>query len=454
MKRSLVLTLIVALFLLSACKAPAPTPTALAALTPASTALAALSTPAPTAPPALTSAPSASPAPMVLPPTPSQPAKNAVGGISDSTVKVVHDPSSGPECSADAAYLVTMNITSSGATTAQYVLDATDGSGQVANGVFDTFDKPEVTDALTFNGAETITFQLKLKGPFSYADSVTIRAKVNGKNLDVVTVPCAPASAAAAATVTASPLASPAAACDAAQFISDVTVADNTVFTPGQIFTKTWRLKNVGTCTWDGNYTVNADSGPGMTQNSVYLLSKVSSKSTVAPGDTLDISIDMQASNTPGTYQTFWRLQNGAGNVIPVAGGVNAKLFYVQIIVNAAGSASGGNITTIVPQIVQEQGSGKVCAAATTYFVYVDISADGAATANYRIDATDDSGQAADGVFDSSGTPEVTGSQQFSAAGTQRISLRLTGPYSYPDKITIRVKVNAAQWQNVLVACQ
>jgi len=42
----------------------------------------------------------------------------------------------------------------------------------------------------------------------------------------------------------------PPAGCDRAQFISDVTVPDGTTFAPGATFTKTWRLKNSGTCTW------------------------------------------------------------------------------------------------------------------------------------------------------------------------------------------------------------
>ena len=427
MQRTLVTTQIIALLLLAGCAAPAPTP-------------------APTAPPT----PSAPP-PSAVPPT--QP---VVGGISNSTIQMVPDPAAGAQCSANAAYLVTLKVTSSGATSAQYVVDATDGSGQVPNGVFDSFDKPEVTDALTFNGAETKTIQLKLKGPFSYADSVTIRAKVNGKNLDAVTIPCAPAA-------TATTGAAPAAACDAAQFIADVTIPDNSVIKPGAIFTKTWRLKNTGTCTWDGNYTVNADSGPGMTQNSAYLLSKVGSKSTVAPNDTVDISIDMQASTNAGTYQTFWKLQNDAGNVLPLAGGSSGKLFYVQIIVNASGDAAAatatsgtggsGKISKVAIQAVQEQGSGAACAAGSTYFVYLNVSADGPVTANYRIDATDDSGQAENGIFDTYAKPEASGNLSFSSAGTLKVSLRLTGPYSYPKVITLRAYVNDFAPQSFLIPC-
>ena len=49
--------------------------------------------------------------------------------------------------------------------------------------------------------------------------------------------------------------------CDWAQFIADVTVPDGTTYTPGATFQKTWRLKNIGTCTWTTSYALIFDSG-------------------------------------------------------------------------------------------------------------------------------------------------------------------------------------------------
>ena len=46
----------------------------------------------------------------------------------------------------------------------------------------------------------------------------------------------------------------PTAACDLASFIKDISIPDGSVFTPGAAFTKTWRLRNRGTCTWSSNY--------------------------------------------------------------------------------------------------------------------------------------------------------------------------------------------------------
>ena len=51
-------------------------------------------------------------------------------------------------------------------------------------------------------------------------------------------------------TPTITPTATPdKATCDRAEFVSDVTIADDTTFTPGATFTKIWRLRNVGECT-------------------------------------------------------------------------------------------------------------------------------------------------------------------------------------------------------------
>ena len=44
--------------------------------------------------------------------------------------------------------------------------------------------------------------------------------------------------------------------CDSAQYISDLTVPDGAAFAPGATFTKTWRLKNSGTCTWSTSYNL------------------------------------------------------------------------------------------------------------------------------------------------------------------------------------------------------
>ena len=81
-----------------------------------------------------------------------------------------------------------------------------------------------------------------------------------------------------------------AATCDWAQFVADVTVPDGTKYAPGTAFTKTWRLKNIGTCTWTKAYALVFVSGDRMTGDKVTQL-----KGNVAPGQTVDISIELTA---------------------------------------------------------------------------------------------------------------------------------------------------------------
>src|SRR3990172_929541 len=85
--------------------------------------------------------------------------------------------------------------------------------------------------------------------------------------------------------------------CDWAQFIADVTVPDGTRFEPGTTFKKTWRLKNIGTCTWTTSYSLVFDSGERMGA-----LASINFPSGVAPGQTIDLTVDMTAPSTAGHY--------------------------------------------------------------------------------------------------------------------------------------------------------
>lgn len=130
--------------------------------------------------------------------------------------------------------------------------------------------------------------------------------------------------------------------CDNAGFVSDVTVPDDTSFSPGEAFTKTWRLSNQGTCTWDANYQIVFASGEDMDGPAAQNLT-----ATVGPGQNVDISVDMVAPDTAGTYQGYWRLRNTGGSTF----GINGNAFWVKIKVSGSGSAtttaSGDNTVTL-----------------------------------------------------------------------------------------------------------
>jgi hypothetical protein len=108
---------------------------------------------------------------------------------------------------------------------------------------------------------------------------------------------------------------------DASQFISDITIPDNTLMTPGQNFTKTWRLRNSGSCAWTTSYDAvfvdgNAMGGPAAAPMA----------GSVPPNSTVDVSVSMSAPSTNGTFRATYRMRNDKDVLF-------GTVFYVQIVV-------------------------------------------------------------------------------------------------------------------------
>ncbi|MDO9299809.1 MAG: NBR1-Ig-like domain-containing protein [Anaerolineales bacterium] len=118
--------------------------------------------------------------------------------------------------------------------------------------------------------------------------------------------------------------------CDRAQFIKDETVPDGTTFQPNATFSKSWLIKNVGTCTWT-NYSLIFDSGEKMAGPDSAVI-----PTSVAPGQTVKISINLTAPANAGTYRGYWKLKNSNGVPFGI-GSAGTKSFWVEIKV--AGTA-------------------------------------------------------------------------------------------------------------------
>jgi Ig-like domain from next to BRCA1 gene len=129
---------------------------------------------------------------------------------------------------------------------------------------------------------------------------------------------------------TTAPVFSPTPACDQALFVKDVTIPDGTVIAPGTTFKKTWRLRNIGTCTWSG-YSLVFDSGEAMSPVPDPI-------GTVASGQEVDVSVTFIAPTTNNTYRSYWRVRNASGVLLPVSFGNEGKSFYVEIKVAAVSS--------------------------------------------------------------------------------------------------------------------
>lgn len=122
--------------------------------------------------------------------------------------------------------------------------------------------------------------------------------------------------------------------CDVAQFIDDVTIPDGTTFKPNETFTKTWRLKNVGTCSWTPSYAVVFSNGDSMNGPATQALA-----GNVNPGQTVDISVNLTAPAADGNYRGNWKLRNAAG--------VLFSQFYVDIKVKTPTPTSGPTTITL-----------------------------------------------------------------------------------------------------------
>jgi hypothetical protein len=126
------------------------------------------------------------------------------------------------------------------------------------------------------------------------------------------------------------------AACDRAKFIRDVTVPDRTAFAPGIGFTKTWRIQNVGTCTWTTSYSMIFDRGDKMGGPD-----SVPMPTTVAPGQTVDVSVNLTSPTTAASYRGYWKFKNANG--VPFGLGATATVsWWVEIRVTGTGTVPGG----------------------------------------------------------------------------------------------------------------
>ena len=112
--------------------------------------------------------------------------------------------------------------------------------------------------------------------------------------------------------------------CNLASFVNDVTVDDGDDFTPGEIFTKTWRLKNSGSCPWTTGYDLIFFDGFSMGGPASQQLTNTN----IDPSDEIDISVELTAPTAEGTYKGTWKLRSSEGIVFSLS---NDNAFWVEI---------------------------------------------------------------------------------------------------------------------------
>jgi hypothetical protein len=103
-------------------------------------------------------------------------------------------------------------------------------------------------------------------------------------------------------------------------FISDLTIDDDTVVTPGSSLDKQWLVQNSGTCNWDGRYRLRLinDVALGALPEQALYPARAGLQATVR--------INFTAPMDAGTYTSDWQAFDISG--IPFG-----DSFYVKIVV-------------------------------------------------------------------------------------------------------------------------
>ncbi|MBM3137577.1 MAG: hypothetical protein FJZ98_05255 [Chloroflexi bacterium] len=167
--------------------------------------------------------------------------------------------------------------------------------------------------------AQTISAELTQVALLTPSPTATVPPTATPQPLPTQALPPAPTSPAGTGLLPTLPAASP----DNATWIADVTVPDNTLLAKNSKFTKTWKVENSGTTTWNSNYALIYLDGspiPGTTVISIV--------NEVKPKVQVELSVVMQAPATDGTYTVWFRMMNDKGQLF-------GDWLYVKFIVGA-----------------------------------------------------------------------------------------------------------------------
>jgi len=102
---------------------------------------------------------------------------------------------------------------------------------------------------------------------------------------------------------------------DVAQFVSE-TYPDWTNIPLGTSFTKTWSFRNAGTTTWTTGYFLKLTSATYPLGQTLNVPNKISLTKSIKPGDTVNVSVNLQAPAADGTYSFHWHMETPAGQIV------------------------------------------------------------------------------------------------------------------------------------------
>ncbi len=133
--------------------------------------------------------------------------------------------------------------------------------------------------------------------------------------------------------------------CLVANYVGE-TIPDGTVVETGQYFTKSWSIRNDGTCTWHTGYKLVYWGGDILGGAAEYAFFE-----DIAPGEIMNMPIQLLAPDTPGNYGGEWKIKSPSGYVFGV--GEYDVPVSVNIVAGDPGDIEYG-ITSVVYSLDRE----------------------------------------------------------------------------------------------------
>jgi hypothetical protein len=212
----------------------------------------------------------------------------------------------------------------------------------------------------------------------------------------------------------------PAADCDRVAFVADVTYPDNASVDANEAITKTWRVKNVGSCAWDASYKLVFIRGEQMGGPSP----AEAITDPVPGGSEADLSIKLTVPDINGTHWGVWQIYNGAGQPVLKADGKPQEL---SILIDVA-NGRGGRVTAV--RTWSYTFTGVKCTNNVQYEIITHIHADGPVGVGYTWGVTN-------GVL-------TVGSQNyvFNDAGVLEVITQILPPFADPNNVRVTLTAN------------
>lgn len=252
---------------------------------------------------------------------------------------------------------------------------------------------PEAVFTAAAQTAEARRLLLPTASPTIFADALLATSKALTPTAAAETLIASGATLPPQATATTFSAGSlPVSADDRAEFVDDISVPDGTIFAPNDVFVKTWQLKNTGTTTWNTDYALIFIDGDLMGSAPTIPL-----QAPVAPGESVNLSIELTAPTEDGIYKGFWKLRNAKNEVFGVGpDALDAFWFIISVSQSAVPAATltptpqSGTILTSAILAVDNANFEGACPHTFVFTGYFTLAKPG--TVTYSLEAENDSG--------------------------------------------------------------